>query len=86
MHQTIIGDFYRKINGKVVEEISGVRDISASKTNITGDTNVTGTIDATVDVKAGATDISLISHTHLLTTTSGAPDGEHTGNTNPPTP
>ncbi len=92
--EKITGNYVREITGELTEsaskfnytgetEITGETKITGA-TEIIGDTDVTGTVDATVDVIGGG--ISLKGHTHKLTTTAGAPNSEHTGNTAAPTP
>lgn len=48
--------------------ITGEQSISAEETDITNDVNVTGTLDASVNVLAGSTNIPLDGHKHLANT------------------
>jgi len=77
---TIGGSQTITVGGGQTMSITGNQDIKAAVTNIDNYVNVTGILDATVDVVAGTTNISLVSHTHNDTPGLGA------GKTSPPNP
>jgi len=52
------------VGGNQDTGVKGDQNVTATETNINNDTNVTGTVDASVDVLGGNSDISLVSHTH----------------------
>ena len=68
------------VGGDQTMSITGNQDISAAVTKINNNVDVTGTLTATVDVKAGTQNISLVNHTHNDTPGLGA------GKTSPPNP
>ena len=53
------------VGGGQTMTITNEQSISAEETDITNDVNVTGTLDASVNVLAGSTNIPLDGHKHL---------------------
>ena len=67
------------VGGGQTMTITNNQDISANVTNITNDVNVTGTVDASVNVLAGETDIPLDGHIHTGSATAPSGDQSDTG-------
>jgi len=64
MNVESVGDQKLGTDGSQTITVGGTQDIGATETNINNDVNVTGTVDASVDVTGGSSNISLVDHTH----------------------